>query len=71
MILAAQRPRLRMLHTSDVHLGAYDSGSMELRERLHDTFRGVIDVGRRERVDFMVIAGDFFDNARVREETMR
>jgi DNA repair exonuclease SbcCD nuclease subunit len=60
-----------MLHTSDVHLGAYDSGSGELREELHDTFRRVIDVGRRERVDFMLVAGDFFDNARVREETLR
>jgi DNA repair protein SbcD/Mre11 len=69
--LTAQRPRLRMLHTSDVHLGAYDTGSMELRERLHGTFSGVIDVGLRERVDFMVIAGDFFDHARVREETLQ
>ncbi len=34
-------------------------------------FRGVIDVGLREHVDCMVIAGDFFDNARVSEETLR
>jgi exonuclease SbcD len=65
------RPRLRLLHTSDVHLGAYDSGSVELRDRLHDCFRRVIDVGLRERVDVMLIAGDFFDHARVREETFR
>jgi DNA repair protein SbcD/Mre11 len=69
--VTATRPPLRLLHTSDVHLGAYDSGSAELRERLHSTFERVIDVALRERVDLMLIAGDFFDHARVREETLR
>ena len=67
----AARPRLRLLHTSDVHLGAYDADAPASRERLHDSFRQVIDIGLRERVDFMLIAGDFFDNARVSEDTLR
>ena len=42
-----------------------------MRTRLHGAFRLAIDAALRERVDLMVIAGDFFDNARVREETLR
>ncbi|MPZ99321.1 MAG: hypothetical protein GEU80_08290 [Dehalococcoidia bacterium] len=66
----AAKPRLRLLHTSDVHLGAYDSSGESMRRELEDGFRRVIDIGLREGVDFMLVAGDFFDNARVREETM-
>lgn len=64
------RPPLRLLHTSDVHLGAYDSTSEERRAGLEDRFRRVIDVALRERVDLLLIAGDFFDHARVRQETL-
>ncbi len=64
------RPPLRLLHTSDVHLGAYDSTSEERRSSLEDHFRQVIDVALRERVDLVLIAGDFFDHARVRPETL-
>ena len=68
------RRELKFLHTSDVHLGAYDHSkaerTMERRQEMHDTFRAVIDLSIAERVDFMVIAGDFFDNARVQEDTM-
>ncbi|GMU40314.1 MAG: hypothetical protein AMXMBFR23_11800 [Chloroflexota bacterium] len=68
----ARRPRLRLLHTSDVHLGAHDSsrGPSDASRALEAGFRAVIDVGLRERVDAMLIAGDFFDNARVRVETL-
>lgn len=68
------RKELKFLHTSDVHLGAYDHSkaerTLERRQEMHDTFRAVIDLSITERVDFMVIAGDFFDNARVQEDTM-
>ena len=68
------RPPLRFLHTSDVHLGAYERGVSE-RDDERDTtvremFGRVIDLGLRERVDFMVIVGDFFDHARVRDDTL-
>lgn len=77
---AAPRPGIRrrpfrLLHTSDVHLGAYDRGSGrdsgELREAVETNLRAVVDVGLRERVDLVLIAGDFFDNARVHDETLR
>ena len=68
------RPPLRILHTSDVHLGAYESGVAERdRERqsaVREMFRRVIDLGLRERVDCMLIVGDFFDHARVRDDTL-
>ena len=67
----ALRPKRRLLHTSDVHLGAYDYGDgSEARDQLHANFARVIDVAIREDVDFVVIAGDFFDNARVWDSTL-
>jgi len=69
----ARRP-FRLLHTSDVHLGTFDfdrSGRWgERRAQSEERFRRVIDVGIAEQVDVFVIAGDFFDNARVSEETL-
>ena len=69
------RRALRFVHTSDVHLGAYDHSdqerSVKRRGEMHATFEAVIDLTISSNSDFMVIAGDFFDNARVREETMR
>lgn len=70
------RPHLRLLHTSDIHLGAYDhgygGGELEARrEELQDGMRRVIDLALGERVDAMLIAGDFIDNARVRDDTLR
>jgi DNA repair exonuclease SbcCD nuclease subunit len=65
------RPKRRLLHTSDVHLGAYDYGNgSEARDQLHANFARVIDVALAAEVDFAIIAGDFFDNARVWEDTL-
>jgi DNA repair exonuclease SbcCD nuclease subunit len=64
------RPPLRLLHTSDVHLGAFE-GAPERRERHHAAFSRVVDAAESLRVDALLIAGDFFDHARVAEETLR
>lgn len=66
----ASRPRLRALHTSDVHLGASDASRGERPDPQAAAFTRVIDLGLEHQVDFMLIAGDFFDNARVRPETL-
>jgi DNA repair exonuclease SbcCD nuclease subunit len=70
-----RRRELRFLHTSDVHLGAYDHSqqerSVKRRQEMHDTFASVVDLTISANTDFMIIAGDFFDNARVRDETMQ
>lgn len=60
-----ERKPLRIVHTSDVHLGAYPAsaeGVRDRRERMHDGFRAVIDLALREQADALLIAGDFFDN---------
>lgn len=69
--LNGSRPKVRLMHTSDVHLGAYDYGDgSPARDQLHENFGRVIDVAIREEVDFALVAGDFFDNARVWEDTL-
>jgi DNA repair exonuclease SbcCD nuclease subunit len=57
---------LRLLHTSDVHLGATfkvlgDRGP-EHRKQLRETLARLIDLALAERVDAVLIAGDLFDS---------
>ena len=60
---------MRLVHTSDVHLGAYSSqaeqGFANRRVLIEAAFTGVIDLANRLAADLLVIAGDFFDNDRV------
>ncbi len=63
-----------MLHTSDVHLGAYtsqpyttdDDGSDVLEPALK-AFQHVLELGVEAEVDVVAIAGDFFDHVRVKQ----
>ena len=63
---------MRLVHTSDVHLGAYAAsprGRDEPRNRqLEAGFRSVIDLASKTEADVLLIAGDFFDNARIGDE---
>jgi DNA repair exonuclease SbcCD nuclease subunit len=63
---------IRLVHTSDVHLGAGgDKGYGSVRnELLQQGFSNVIDLALREEADALLIAGDFFDNHRVSDETV-
>jgi DNA repair exonuclease SbcCD nuclease subunit len=59
---------IRLLHTSDVHLGATfkvlgDRGREQHRQ-VRDTFARVIGLAIEERVDAVLIAGDLFDSVR-------
>ncbi len=70
---AASAHPLRLLHTSDVHLGAYTSNPFKLRpdggeelEPALKAFQHVLDLGREADVDVVIIAGDFFDHVRVK-----
>jgi len=70
-----REPRpLRVVHTSDVHLGAYAGNDhpawVERRRRMEAAFCRVIDLANRERADVLVLAGDIFDNDRVPAETV-
>ncbi len=66
----APEPRpLRLVHTSDVHLGAYSASPRGREEprgrRLEAGFEAVIDLARGTGADVLLIAGDFFDHARI------
>ncbi len=64
--------RVRFIHGADVHLGAPFRGLRELSpawadrlcEAIPEAFDRLIDTALRERVDFVVLAGDIFDNGR-------
>ena len=70
----ADRKPLRIVHTSDVHLGAYAGSGDEKwaarRDLMENTFSRVIDLANESGADALVIAGDFFDNDRVEEATV-
>jgi DNA repair exonuclease SbcCD nuclease subunit len=69
-----RRP-LRLVHTSDVHLGAYsghgDHHWAERRALMEAAFRNVIDLALRRSAQALLICGDFFDNDRVDESVVR
>lgn len=65
-LLARDRPtlpRVRMLHTSDVHVSADMWGI--------DALRAVVTAAIALNVDIVLIAGDLFDNSRVTEGAVR
>ncbi|MCL0101464.1 DNA repair exonuclease [Dehalococcoidia bacterium] len=59
------RPPVRLLHTSDLHLG--DDINPDGR---HTGLRAIVDTALAKKIDVVLIAGDFFDNARVKEEAI-
>lgn len=65
---------MRVVHTSDVHLGAYtgnEGDQWDNRRNLIETaFSRVIDLANDSNADMLLIAGDFFDNDRVSQETV-
>jgi DNA repair exonuclease SbcCD nuclease subunit len=60
---------LRVLHTSDVHLGKafeqFGSFGRDLRSQIKETFRKVLELAARERVEAVLLCGDIFDSDRV------
>ena len=56
---------MRLLHSSDLHIGADGEGSFTRRWG-----RGIGDVVRRERVDAVLLAGDTYDSNRVPAEVV-
>ena len=53
---------MRILHTSDWHLGI-SLGTVSLLEHQADYVDWLVDTVRREHIDLVVIAGDLFDRA--------
>ncbi len=65
-------PKIKFLHTADLHLGAPvrgvasapDSWIRKLNSAIGHSFERMISVAIGEKVDFVVIAGDVFDTTR-------
>jgi exonuclease SbcD len=53
---------MRILHTSDWHVGKVLKGQSRMDEHLA-VLREVVDIAREERPDLVIVAGDLFDTA--------
>ncbi|GAA4898304.1 exonuclease SbcCD subunit D [Stackebrandtia albiflava] len=53
---------MRILHTSDWHIGATLKGQSRMPEQ-YEVFRELVEITRRERPDLIVVAGDLFETA--------
>ena len=51
-------------HIADTHLGLVQYGSNEREEDVYDAFNQAIDIAIQDHVDFLIFAGDIFENPR-------
>jgi exonuclease SbcD len=61
---------MKFIHVADTHLGRKDGKIDERTRDFYNAFKQVIDFAIKEKVDFIVHAGDFFDKARPPVETL-
>ncbi len=66
---------IHFLHLADLHLGAktsyLGSRATERGRDFLEAFKRAVDFAIREEIDFLVIAGDFFDTPNPSDETLR
>src|SRR5215472_11203997 len=66
--------RLKLIHTSDVHLESDTFGSGPrgdiFRHSVRRAFSGVIDVANSNHADLLLIVGDLFDSNRISAEAL-
>lgn len=63
---------MRFIHTADIHLGKTYRNSLGEAERFEDFFRclsGIVTGAVREKVDFVLIAGDLFHTGQILPKT--
>jgi len=69
-IQGRQMPKVRFIHTADLHLDTPFKGlsrmNSDLSKRLKDatfrSFRNIVDLCSERKVDFLIISGDIFDS---------
>ncbi|MGL4873239.1 MAG: metallophosphoesterase family protein [Clostridium sp.] len=66
---------IKIVHCSDIHLDTaikeMDGGLGEkVRRNIKTVFKRIIDICNKENIDILLIAGDVFDNNRVKKETV-
>ena len=68
--------QIRILHTSDIHLGAshlreYDPAKIgEVNDRAHHALKALVDLSIQAKTNLVIIAGDLFDHNRVDNPTI-
>lgn len=61
---------MKILHTSDLHIGKY-IGTYDLKEDTKYVLNQVVDTAIRERVEVVLISGDIFDRPNPSEEAIK
>lgn len=69
-IYVLRRLDMKILHTSDLHIGKY-IGTYDLREDTEYVLNQVVDTAIRERVEVVLISGDVFDRPNPSEEAIK
>ena len=59
---------MKLLHTSDWHLGKVLKGQSRMDEQIA-VLRQIVDIAERERPDLVIVAGDIYDTAAPSAET--
>lgn len=61
---------LRMLHTSDVHIGYVSGTEGDHHEPCQCPIHGLVSTVERHEVDVLMVAGDLFDHGRLQTESV-
>lgn len=69
-IYVLRRLDMKILHTSDLHIGKY-IGTYDLKEDTEYVLNQVVDTAIRERVEVVLISGDVFDRPNPSEEAVK
>ena len=69
-IYVLRRLDMKILHTSDLHIGKY-IGTYDLKEDTEYILNQVVDTAIRERVEVVLISGDVFDRPNPSEEAIK
>lgn len=69
-IYVLRRLNMKILHTSDLHIGKY-IGTYNLKEDTEYVLNQVVDTAIRERVEVVLISGDVFDRPNPSEEAIK
>lgn len=69
-IYALRRLDMKILHTSDLHIGKY-IGTYDLKEDTEYVLNQVVDTAIRERIEVVLISGDVFDRPNPSEEAIK
>ncbi|MBN2151163.1 MAG: exonuclease SbcCD subunit D [Candidatus Lokiarchaeota archaeon] len=62
--------KIKFIHAADIHLGHKQYGSEERFRDFNRAFDRVLEIALSEQVDFVLIAGDLFNDNEVLPETM-